>query len=81
MLPCLFRSVKVICSCLPVPECDKIKILPFGCGDQIISYPILSMAPPVSLELREWMVVLKWELNYNMPIDTRRVSHGVTPSR
>ena len=37
------------------------------------------MAPPVSLELREWMVVLKWELN--MPIDTRRVSHGVTPSR
>ena len=68
ILPCLFHSEKVVCSCLLVPECDKVKTLPFGCGDQIISYPIQSMAPPILLELHERMVVLKWELN--MPIDT-----------
>ena len=59
ILPCLFRSVKVVCSCLPVLGCDKVKTLPFACGDT---------APPVLLELRERMVVLKWELN--MLIDT-----------
>ena len=68
VLPCLFRSVKVVCSCLPVLEYDKVKTLPFACGDQIISNPIQSTAPPVLLELRERMVVLKWELN--MLIDT-----------
>ena len=64
ILPCLFRSVKVVCSYLPVFECDKVKKkkkkLSFACGGHIISYPIQSMAPPISLELRERMVVLKW---------------------
>ena len=37
----------------------------WDCGDQVIFYSIQSMAPPVSLELLEQMVVLKWELNMN----------------
>ena len=62
ILPCLFHFVKVVCSYLPVFECDKVKkkTLSFTCGDHIISYPIWSMAPPISLELHEQMVVLKW---------------------
>ena len=59
-------------SYLFLPECDKVKTLPFGCSDQIMSYSIQSIVPPVSLELRGRMVVSKCELN--MPIDTCRVS-------
>ena len=78
ILPCLFRSVRVVCSCLPVPKCDKVKTVPFGCDDQIVSYSIQSMAPPILLELLEQIVILEWELN--IPVNTWRVSHVVTPS-
>ena len=39
-----------------MPECDKVTPPLFACSDQVLSYPINSMAPLVSLELREWIV-------------------------
>ena len=64
-LPCLFCFINFVCPCLPMPECDNLLWL----------WP-LTMAPPVSLELCERIVVWRYELNMSIDNITQLSGHS-----